>query len=410
MKKWYKLDNLGKFYAATTNVKIPKVFRYSAIMKETVDEKALQKALNRTVEGFPNFNVNLRKGVFWYYLEEAKKIPVVTQENMPICFRLYNSSDDFLYRISYYKRKINFEISHILSDGRGSIEFFKYLLTAYVNEKYGLQISLAKSGRSELEKSEDSFSKYYEKSSKIKKSRRLPAFTYRGKKYRNQTRFMECHMDAKKVLDIAHEYGTTLTGLLVSVLIYSFKDEMRVSDMKKHIVVDLPVDLRKYFKSNSAMNFFGLTNVSYKFKSKEDSLEEVSEEVSRQLKENLTKEKLLERVNRMMAFEKNWFCRFAPIHLKNLAINIGNKIAADKNTTSISNIGIIALEPELEKYVEGLSVLTATTGFQFILCTYGNDLCIGISSRFVQNDVIKNFCRFFSEKNLSVRIDMNEVE
>ena len=409
MKKWYKLDNLGKFYAATTNVKVPKVFRYSAILKDAVDEKCLQQALKRTVEGFPNFNVNLRKGVFWYYLEEAKKIPVVTQENLPICFRLYNSSDDFLYRVSYYKRKINFEISHILSDGRGSIEFFKYLLTAYVNKKYGLEISLAKSGKSELEKSEDSFSKYYQKS-KLTKSKRLPAFTYRGKKFRNQIRFMECHMDAKKVLDIAHQYGTTLTGLLVSVLIYSFKDEMSISDMKKHIVVDIPVDLRKYFKSNSSMNFFGLTNVSYKFKSKEDSLEDVTAEVTNQLKENLTKEKLLERVNRMMAFEKNWFCRFAPIHLKNLAINIGNKIAADKNSTSISNIGIINLDEELEKHVEGLSVLTATTGFQFILCTYQNDLCIGISSCFVHNDIIKNFCRFFSEKNLSVRIDASEVE
>ena len=409
MKKWYKLDNLGKFYAATTNVKVPKVFRYSAVLKEDIDEKSLQKALERTVEGFPNFNVNLRKGVFWYYLEEAKKIPKVTQENLPICFRLYNSSDDFLYRVSYFKRKINFEISHILSDGRGSVEFFKYLLAAYVNEKYGLKISLTKSGNSEREKSEDSFSKYYQKS-KLTKSKRLPAFTYHGKKFRNQARFMECHMDAKSVLEIAHQYNTTLTGLLVSVLIYSFKDEMRLSDMKKHIVVDIPVDLRKYFKSSSSMNFFGLTNISYKFKSKDDRLEDVSEEVTRQLKENLTKEKLLERVNRMMFFEKNWFCRFAPIHLKNLAINIGNLIAADKNTTSVSNIGIIRLDEELEKYVEGLSVLTATTGFQFILCTYGNDLCIGISSRFVQNDVIKNFCRFFSEKNLKVRIDVSEVE
>ena len=30
-KRWYRLDNIGKFYASIENSTIPKVFRYSAI-------------------------------------------------------------------------------------------------------------------------------------------------------------------------------------------------------------------------------------------------------------------------------------------------------------------------------------------------------------------------------------------
>ena len=73
MKKWYKLDNIGKFYASTANTKIPKVFRYSAILNDNVDEVILQIALNKTIEIYPNFNVNLKKGIFWYYLEGMLK-------------------------------------------------------------------------------------------------------------------------------------------------------------------------------------------------------------------------------------------------------------------------------------------------------------------------------------------------
>ena len=127
-KKWYKLDNIGKFYASIKNTKTPKVFRYSAVLKEDIDKEILQDALNKTIEIFTNFNVNLKRGLFWYYLDETNKKNIVTEENLPICFKIYNNSDDFLYRVSYFKRKINLEMSHILSDGKGGIEFLKLLI------------------------------------------------------------------------------------------------------------------------------------------------------------------------------------------------------------------------------------------------------------------------------------------
>ena len=66
--QWYKLNNIGKLYASTANMKPPKVFRYSAYLKEDIKEEILQEALNKTLEVYPSFKVNLRKGFFWYYL------------------------------------------------------------------------------------------------------------------------------------------------------------------------------------------------------------------------------------------------------------------------------------------------------------------------------------------------------
>lgn len=407
MKKWYKLDNVGTFYSLTANAKIPKVFRYSAILNDDIEEEILQKALNKTIKIFPNFNVNLKKGFYWYYLDETTKQYVVSKENLPICYKVYNNSDDFLYRVSYFNKKINLEISHILSDGRGSIEFFKLLVTNYISFKYHIN-GKYNNDNSELEKSEDSFSKYYKKG-KMPKSESLNIYRYKGEKFRNQTRFLECHLDLEKVIKICHHYNTTLTVFLVSVLIYSFNDKLSISDYDKHIKIDIPVDLRPYFKSTTTMNFFGLTSVSYKFTSENDTLEDIIHCISKQFSENINTQKLSERVNLMVSFEKNWFCRLIPIFIKVPIINFIDSLVAKNSTTCLSNIGIIKLDKKVEEYIKSISVVTSTNDFQFTICSFKRDLCIGISNNFINNDIIKNFCRYFSNNNIKTYIDVSEV-
>ena len=227
MKKrnWYKLDSVGKFYASITSKEIPNVFRYSCLIKDDINEYDLQCALNNTVMVYPNFNVNLKKGLFWYYLDETKNVVKVTSEKLPVCFRIYNSEDDFLYRVSYYKNKINLEVSHILSDGRGSIEFFKVLVSNYIKIHYKLENYNVVTNNSFFEKSEDSFLKYYKKTPKYNR-KRPKIYRYSGKKTKN-TRYMECHMFTNNLLDLAHKYNATLTEFLVSLLIFSFKDELK---------------------------------------------------------------------------------------------------------------------------------------------------------------------------------------
>ncbi len=135
---WYRLDNVGKFYAAQAGSPNQTIFRLAATMADEVDEQALQRALDATVAQFPGFNVSLRSGMFWHYLEPSGTSPRVTPENLPICYGLHAGPQSVLFRVSYYRRRINVEVSHMISDGRGALEFLKALLGAYVAERYGL--------------------------------------------------------------------------------------------------------------------------------------------------------------------------------------------------------------------------------------------------------------------------------
>lgn len=406
---WYKLDNMGKFYSSISNRKTPAVFRYSTTITEEIDEKVLQDALDETVEMFPNFNVNLRKGIFWYYLESTNKKFKVTEENLPICFKLYNNSENFLFRVNHYRNRINFEVSHIISDGVGSLNFFKTLVYNYLRLKYSLENITIEYDASHYEKTENSFDKYYKKI-KIKPNFKKKIYKFESKKLNNEIRFMELHLSANEVLELSHSYNATLTSLLIAVLIYSIRDEIKLEDLKKTIKINVPVDLRKYFKSITSMNFFGLISVLYQFKSKDDKFSEIINSVSEQLKINTTHENLSVRMNEMISLEKNVIARCLPIFLKNIILNYSDKVANRGSTSTISNIGLIKVAPDLEEYIKEINILTSTNGFQFTVCSYKNDLSIGISSVYVNNNIIKNFCRFFTSNNITAYMNINEED
>ena len=72
---------------------------------------------------------------------------------------------------------------------------------------------------------------------------------------------------------------------------------MSRKDKRKPVVVTIPVNLRKYFKSNTARNFFNTITVQYKFNDDNDDLESIINEISSQFKDKLTKENLDNQMN-----------------------------------------------------------------------------------------------------------------
>ena len=70
-----RLDNAAKIYPAARNQNWSNVFRMSATMSEAVDTAVLQSALDVTVRRFPSIAARLRRGVFWYYLQQLESAP-----------------------------------------------------------------------------------------------------------------------------------------------------------------------------------------------------------------------------------------------------------------------------------------------------------------------------------------------
>ena len=406
--EWYKLDNMGVYYASTKDRKNPTVFRFTATMKDDVDVVNLRVALEDTMEVYPNFNVTLKKGLFWYYLEEEHHLPDIKEENKAVCARVYRSEYDILYRVSYYKKRINFEVSHILSDGRGTIEVFKTLIANYV--KYQYKVKNIKLSNSTIEEhSEDSFDKYYEKYKRTK-SKDGKIYRYKNKLLPfEDAKFIELHLSCKKVLDKAHEYNATITSYLGAVLIQSILKEMKQLDKGKYIKIDLPVDLRSYFRSESSRNFFGLTYLSYKFTGEVDDIDKIIGVINNQMSEKIKKENISKRVNQMVSFQKNFAVRAIPIFVKDLFLKTVDEITGNP-TTSLSNVGKISFSNEVDPYVETVAAMISPENyFKITISTYKDDLVICISDKYRRNNIVKNYVRALMEVDKDAFIISNGV-
>ena len=140
--KWYKLDNAATIVPATARGSDTRTFRVTCELTDEVDGEVLQDALDETLQEFPHFNVVLRKGMFWYYLDDTRIRPVVCEEDLPACSPLYISGRrSLLYRVSYFRKRINLEMFHVLADGTGGFLFLRKLVITYCHKKYGTDAS-----------------------------------------------------------------------------------------------------------------------------------------------------------------------------------------------------------------------------------------------------------------------------
>lgn len=89
---------------------------------------------------------------------------------------------------------------------------------------------------------------------------------------------------------------------------------MDLKDENKFIEIDVPVNLRKYFKSQTARNFFSVIKIKYKGS---NNLEDIIKYVDKNLKYELKKDNLFKTMNKYATFEHNFLIRLIPLFIKN---------------------------------------------------------------------------------------------
>ena len=127
--RWDKLDNTAHVFPVIAGSEMTNVYRISVVLKEEVQQDLLQQALDIVLPKFEIFHVRLRQGIFWYYFEEnVKRAPRVhEEETYPCRYIVQNKNRSYLFRVTYYKKRINLEVFHVLTDGMGGTNFLREL-------------------------------------------------------------------------------------------------------------------------------------------------------------------------------------------------------------------------------------------------------------------------------------------
>lgn len=414
--RWRRLDNASKIFPATCNNRDTKVFRLACELYEKVDPLILQFSLDMAIKSFPIYRSVLRRGAFWYYFEQSDIRPIVEMESLPLCAPIYiKDQRNLLFRVSYYNKRINLEVFHALTDGAGVLWFMETIIYYYMTEKYRNKLSKEipkinyKASISQM--MDDSFEKNYSKDNSITRKSRVSltkAYNIKGTRTdENRTKLIEGSMSAKAVLKLAHSYDTTLTIFLTALLIYSIYKDMPSKLIKYPIVLSVPINLRQYFDSKTARNFFSTMDVSYIFENEGNNLEDIIVSVKKQFDKGLTKEELYKHLDSLMSLEKNPLARIIPLPIKDYALKIANYFKSRSMTSSISNIGRIMMPPEFEPYIDGFSICISARRPQIVLCSYGDKLVISFTSPFEETDIQRTFFQYLSDNDIEIEILSN---
>ena len=410
LPKWKRLDNAAKIFPSSSSAVDSKVFRLACELEELIDPEILQSALDKTMEKFPFYQSVMKRGIFWYYLEECDIKPVVELEKKAPCRPIYdNNRKNLLFRVLYFKKRISVEMYHVLTDGTGALEFLCMLVYYYIVEKYKDDFKDAIPSLNDnstlFQKEDDSFRKYYKKPENSSNESKLKAYHIKGERlFDNNIARIEGRMSLSKLLECSRGMKVTLTELMTAIFIQSIQKEMSERDQKKPIVITIPVNLRSYFPSDSARNFFTTISTSYNFSKQENDLDKIIIHIRESFQKELLEEKIRQKMNTLSALEHSVPIRMLPLIIKDTILKIATLFEERSSTASFSNIGKVSMPKEMEKYIRLFDAFTSPNILQACACSFRDNYVLSFATPFKNHNIECNFFRHLSKIGIEAEI------
>ena len=400
-KIWYELDAFAKTYSSIISEGRTTCFRLSALFSEHIDLEILQNVVISLEKKYPFYNSELKKGIFWNYLQHKKAHFMIEEEKTYPCTDIQKDNP---LRIIYFNNKLSIEIAHFLTDGKGAALFFQDLIEEYLEKRYFLEnfekdkknnliyktgkkkeIEIEKINKNEKDfenkKSEknffektkellgndsglknsqkneyvDLYEKYMRKVSKettIKSAFHLPMKILEKGQYHITTG----EIDVENLKEESKKYGTTIGKYLLSVYFKILLD--RYSQAKNPIVIGVPVDLRKIFEETTYRNFFINITPSMDASLGAYSLSEIITYLDNYFALKITKKEFYKSIYKAMNPMQNIIIKSVPYLIKRMFFPFIFDYYGERGyTTGFSNLGIFKVNKKYEKYLKGFRFL-----------------------------------------------------
>lgn len=418
-KLWYRLDNAGVLYSALKKEKYAPVYRFSAVMKETVDPEALQRAVDCTMPRFPGFRVRIRKGAFWCYFEPNEKPgPFVRRDIANPCQPIREKQDnDWLIRFFYYEKRISFEAFHAISDGAGALTFFRTLLAEYLRER-GVEIPpdpsiLNVEEAPRPEELEDAYGRYagrralrgrLEKTAYSNVSRQEPFYTL------NVTMGL---MSVTEVKGQAKRYGASLTEYLTAVLLLSLLEKQAEEKHRrqKPVALAIPINLRSWFPSETLRNFILTVRPCIDPSLGEYSLEEIIRYVHSYMNLHLSRQEMRAVLTGNVRFTQNPLLQVIPLFLKKPVMAFSYELLGVRPyTATYTNPGPFRVPEAMAPYIDHMEVVLGQATRPSPHCasiSFGDTLEVTFAGTGASSDTERRFFTHLVQAGIHVKVISN---
>lgn len=412
-RSWLGLDNAGKIFLSTMTAADTKVFRLTACLKDRVRPDLLQEALDLVYPKFPLYHATIRRGLFWYFMEDTTLQPQVEEENAIPCAQIYRSGyRGLLFRVLYRENRIHLEVFHALSDGSGAMTFFQALLLYYGDlyfKSLNRPLPIPLPSTDPVPAKGDSFITFFAQ----KKNRRpLDLGQDRGSISRvkgpitpdARQNIVEVSLPLKPALQKAKASGASLTTYLSALFmkaLYRALPAQKRAKKDQKIVLSCPVDLRRLYPNQTVRNFFATVMLPFTFKAgQEASTQSICQTIGPILKKSSGKDYLDSKVRTLVHFEKSLPIRLLPLYVKDVGLRLINSFNNLSITGAITNLGSFPLHPTMNHMVDHMIILSSAVRPQVSIISYEDSLTLTINSPLASTRFQEAFWDILAEEGL----------
>ncbi len=419
--RWMRLDNAAKIYPAAKRRNWNNFFRISATLTEPIDTAVLASALDVTARRFPSIAVRLRRGVFWYYLEEIPKTPSIQPEkSCPLAHAPFHKVRQCAFRVLVYKNRVAVEFFHALTDGTGALVFVKTLLAEYLSEKYGLSVPAEKGVLGRLEEPspeelEDSFARYAGDvtASRAESTAYHLSGTPERDGYKNLVTMM---IPAEKLRACAKKHGVSVTELLCAAMMQAI-GELQAEKVpnvrhRKPVKVLIPVNLRNLFPSRSLRNFASYITPEIDPRMGDCSFSELCSLVHHKMGLENNRRTMRAKFAANVASERSPILRVMPLFIKNIAMKaVFDAVGECKSCLCLSNLGRVELPEVMVPYVQRMDFIIgvqARAPHDCGVVTWGDTVYINCIRSIQEPELEYRFYRVLHRLGLPVKVESNQ--
>ena len=419
--RWVRLDNAAKIYPAARRKNWSNLFRQSVTLTEDVDVQVLQSALDVTVKRFPSIAARLRRGVFWYYLQQVAEAPEISRENSyPLVFMDRHEMRKCAFRVIAYENRIAVEFFHSLTDGTGALIFLKSLTAEYLEQKYGVSIPaedgvLDRRQEPQEEELEDSFLKY---AGNVVASRKdTNAWKMRGVPLPGGVLNLTCfRLPVKETLALAHNQGVSLTVFLSAVMMQALmnlqKEKERSFRKRKGIKLLIPVNLRQLFPSKTLRNFAMYTIPEIDPRLGEYTFAEICKVIQHKMGSEITPKHMSTVIATNVNDERNPLVRLIPLPVKNVVMKaIFDSVGERKSCLTLSNLGLVKVPQAMEPYIRRFDFILgvqAAAPYNCGVVSYGDTVYINFIRNTRDAELERHFHLVLRDMGIPVTVESNQ--
>lgn len=418
-RDWYKLDLSAIVYPTLERRDFSSVYRLSVVLKEEIDPNVLQQAVDIALTRFPTYKAAMRKGLFWRYLEPNNRpgpfvCPDIKNPCMPMHFK---GNNRYLLRIYYHNCRIAMEAHHSLGDGTGGMCVLQTITAVYlrllghkVSNGYFVKDVNGEPTAGELE---DAYMKYAnasvcpprpaEKTYRVHGTRE-PFYTLN---------IIDGIMSVDEVMKVASGYKATVTEYLNAVLLSALL-EKQTDEGRKHLKpvrIAMPVNLRRFFPSDTLRNFITMIYPSIDPRLGEWSFEEIIRHVHNYMRYHINEKFLRGDITTNANTQRNPFIRVVPLFIKDFVVRQFYTRVQDRNSSAgLTNMGAMKVPDDMKPFIDRFDIYMGqpfSSRTNCAIISFEDALTINFASSIVETDVERYFFRRLIKDGIHVKIESN---